>query len=210
MNEQRDNNRSKLILLSGPSGSGKTTIMHSLTNKYNIVPLSYYTTRSQRNDDIVSLFHYISLNEYINMYNNGNFALSFGNHNNRYGVSYDELNSNVAERRDMILAISYKNYFDILNKDINNIVDIHLIILTFNNIENMVRKRLLERNPNIDKEYLDMKILYAIKENQEYFDLIKPYANCIINTDEVTIDETESLVYNAVYGEQNPILRRLK
>lgn len=202
--------KSRLILLSGPSGSGKTTIINSLINKYDIYPLRYYTTREQRNDDSTDLLHFITLEQYIEMFNNGDFILSFGTHKNRYGVLYDEFVNNVMNDKDMILAISYKNFFDILNKKMDKMLDVHLIILNFNDLERMVKERLIDRDPNISNDYLEMKIKYAIKEYQEYFSLIKNYANCIINTDEESIEYTEEKIYNTIYNNEHQVLRRLK
>ena len=201
---------SKLVLLSGPSGSGKTTILTTLTDKYDIVPLVYYTTRSQREDDDTRLFQYISFRDYIDLFNSGQFIFSFGSHNNRYGVLFEEFNNNISLGKDMIITTSYNDYLSIIEPSVRNKVDIHLVILTFREIEKMVKERLLSRNPNMSPSNLDMKVRYALYENQNYFETISQFADNIIYTDESTIENTANVVCNSIYGEKELILKKRK
>ena len=207
---KEDFNNTKLIILSGPSGSGKSCATRRLRDKHGIVPLMFYTTRGRREDD-KGLYRYISLDEYEKLFNDEKFVFAFGSHENRYGILYDEFNENVFKGNDMSLATSYNNYLNRFDDKINDIVDTYLILLTFHNIEKSVRDRILFRNPNISYSDLDMKIRYAIYENQKYYDLIKPYADKIIYTDETTKDETASIIYDSIYNNNHgPVLKKRK
>ena len=53
--------KSTFVLLSGPSGSGKTTIQNELIDRYEILPLTFYTTREPRIDDNIFLGIYLMM-----------------------------------------------------------------------------------------------------------------------------------------------------
>lgn len=194
-----EENKSKLFLLAGPSGAGKSTLMNYLAKEYNLHSLVFLTTRQPRVDDDSYLFKYISIMEYESRQKNGQFVFSFGSHENRYAVNYDEFNDMIKSNKDMILTISYKNYYKILESNIDNLVDIQLIVLTMNDLYNGISERLLNRNSTMSSQEVRNRIKYAFQEHEQYFADISSKALCIIYTDNYTIEETQNIVSNIIY-----------
>ncbi len=87
-------NKGYLFLLLGPSGVGKTTIAKYISNKYESI--SYYpshTTRSKRINEISGIeYHFISIEKFRQMNNDGLFIETDMPHNSSYyGISKEPL-----------------------------------------------------------------------------------------------------------------------
>ena len=181
------------VLLSGPSGSGKTTMQNTLINRYEIMPLTYYTTREPRIDDNAN-FRYVSYDEYLKMLEKEKFIFSFGSHNKRYGISRQEFYEHIKYFEDMILNISYHDYFEINSKNLDNLLNIKLFILTMNDLSSSVRNRIIRRDEEINDEIVNFKVEHAIRDHNRYFTKISPYAQDILYTDVLSEEETLSRI----------------
>ncbi|NMA50566.1 MAG: hypothetical protein GX951_01805 [Mollicutes bacterium] len=203
-------NKPKLILLAGPSGAGKTSVEDYLVSQYGVHPLMFITTRKQREDDNPNLFKHVSIEEYEARQKKEQFIFSFGSHDNRYAVNYDEINCMIKLEKDMSLTISYKNYYKILESKIVKLIDIQLIVLTMHDLYNCIIERLLFRNSSLSSEEIMNRVKYAFHEHEQYFDDISRQALCTIFTDNCTVEETRSLVSSIVYPEGKILKLRRK
>ena len=195
-----NNEKKKIIAIMGPSGSGKTTLGTNLQKRNNIIVPRHTTTREKRNDDTLGFYRYITHSEYQSRYLNGEFLISSGDsqiiskeYGNFYGVLKKDSDLAFSESDAILLYTSYK--------DINNLIllrDIYEIIilnLTFTDIAKGVRSRLeTEKLRNHTLQDIEKRIYWALKDDNDYRNLVDKNSTLIVYTDIDNIEETYAKV----------------
>ena len=124
------------------------------------------------------------------------FIFSFGSHNIRYGISTQEFYDHIKYFDDIVLNISYHDYFEINQKNLGHLFDIKLFVLTMNDISNSVRRRIIERDNELSSEIVNYKVEHAIRDHYKYFEKVSTYAQDILYTDILSVEETISRIVN--------------
>lgn len=186
----------RIIAIMGPSGAGKTTLGNLLSKKNNIVVPRHVTTRNKRCDDADGFYRYVSHEEF-NQYNlNGEFLLFSGDgpiispiYGNFYGVLNKDCNQAWQISRDILLYTSYKDIETLIS--LRKKYDVQILNITFNDISNGVRNRLInDKNRDSTKQDIESRIYWALSDEKHYRKIIDNNSNGVIYTDIYGIDET--------------------
>ncbi|MBI3753093.1 MAG: guanylate kinase, partial [Deltaproteobacteria bacterium] len=96
-----------LFIVSAPSGAGKTTLCRKAVEYFHDLRHSIsYTTRLPRNGETDGVdYHFISKATFQQMIERGKFLEWAEVHGNRYGTSYEDIQSLLANGLDIILDI---------------------------------------------------------------------------------------------------------
>jgi guanylate kinase len=113
----------KLFVVSAPSGAGKTTLNNRLVSEFSSIETSIsQTTRKPREGEVDGVgYHFVTVEKFKNMINNGEmleWADVFGNF---YGTSHKEIERIMAKKHDVLLEIDVQGCMSILRRKPNTI-----------------------------------------------------------------------------------------
>jgi len=112
-----------LIVISGPSGSGKTSVIKVLCESDPRLALSISaTTRSPRQNEIDGVnYHFLSVSEFEDLIQQDGFLewAKYGEH--YYGTLKSEVESPMAEGKDLILEIDVQGAMQLKELDFRSI-----------------------------------------------------------------------------------------
>jgi len=99
-----------LFLISAPSGAGKSSLVNALLQKMPDISLSISTTtRNPRKGEVNGReYHFVSVDEFLRMRENGEFLESAEVHGNYYGTSKKWIEDKMSEGTDVILEIDWQ------------------------------------------------------------------------------------------------------
>ncbi len=99
-----------LFLISAPSGAGKSSLVNALLQKMPDISLSISTTtRKPRKGEVNGReYHFVSVEEFLRMRENGEFLESAEVHGNYYGTSKKWIEDKMSEGTDVILEIDWQ------------------------------------------------------------------------------------------------------
>lgn len=165
----------KLFLISGHSGSGKSSIMKELMSN----ELISFTTRPKREGEIDGQdYHFITREEYNNMYNNGELAEWTKYDGNYYGLSANEIKEKMSKGHGFVIVD--RNGAEQMLKAYDNCVTIILHTSKEDAVKQMldrgdkmesINKRMLTYNKEIsNKQHYDYAVLnrYGEFEKTKY------------------------------------------
>ncbi len=189
-----------IIAIMGPSGVGKTTLGNNMAKNLNFAIPKHCTTRAYRSDDADNFYRYLSHEEYSTKFLNKEFLISSGDSNviskangNFYGVLKQDCETAWELSNTIILFVSYKDIYQIIH--LKNIYSIDVVNLTFNNIREGVKYRLIndhKRKHTMDD--IDSRVQCALQDNGNFGDVVNLYASSVVCTDDFDADAT----YNKV------------
>lgn len=190
-----------IIAITGPSGAGKTTLGNLLVERNGFVVPRHCTTRDSRADDSPMFYRYLTHEEYAKRFDNGEFLISSGDGDiikkefgNYYGILKSDCKSAFEKSNNIILYVSYKDLDRLINLSQDG-YDVKLVNLTFRNLEENVKKRLLtDKKRNHSAADILKRINCALDYENKYRDAIKNFATSIVFTDESDIEQTYAIV----------------
>jgi len=99
-----------LFTISAPSGAGKTSLVNALLPILNDVKVSVsHTTRAKRSGEVEGVnYHFVEMNEFLRMLDQGDFLESAEVFGNRYGTSQRWVKETLATGTDVILEIDWQ------------------------------------------------------------------------------------------------------
>ena len=97
----------QLFVLSGPSGVGKSSLRTGVRERFTELAYSIsYTTRAPRQGESEGRdYHFVSLETFLAMKEEGAFVECAQVHGNYYGTSRAQLEKHLNDRRDLLLEI---------------------------------------------------------------------------------------------------------
>jgi guanylate kinase len=166
----------KIIIFSGPSGVGKTRIVERVIKKNpKISRVITATTRNQRSREVDGLdYIFLSEKEFKQKIANNEFLEYALVHGDYKGVLKTEIEKVIAKDKYPVFVIDVQGamYFKkIIPKE-----NLFLVFISPESIE-ILKQRMLMRQPNIDPEELEIRLNNAQKE----MDLSGEYDHIIIN-----------------------------
>jgi len=181
-----------LIVISGPSGSGKTSVIKVLCESDPRLALSISaTTRSPRQNEIDGVnYHFLSVSEFEDLIQQDGFLewAKYGEH--YYGTLKSEVESPMAEGKDLILEIDVQGAMQLKELDFRSIF---IFILPPSSA--ILEKRLCGRKTESDQE-LQQRLQAARSEVAS----IKNYDYCVINPDD-DIDQAVKQIRHIISAE---------
>lgn len=99
-----------LFTISAPSGAGKTSLVNALLPTLSDVQVSVsHTTRAKRSGETDGVnYHFVDMNEFLRMLEQGDFLESAEVFGNRYGTSQRWVKETLAKGIDVILEIDWQ------------------------------------------------------------------------------------------------------
>lgn len=99
-----------LFTISAPSGAGKTSLVNALLPTLTNVQVSIsHTTRAKRPGEVDGVnYHFVGMDEFLNMLQQGDFLESAEVFGNRYGTSQRWVQETLAKGNDVILEIDWQ------------------------------------------------------------------------------------------------------
>ena len=99
-----------LFTISAPSGAGKTSLVNALLPLLGDVKVSVsHTTRVKRSGEVDGVnYHFVAMNEFLRMLDQGDFLESAEVFGNRYGTSQHWVKETLATGTDVILEIDWQ------------------------------------------------------------------------------------------------------
>ena len=177
-----------IIAITGPSGVGKNTLGNILIKKDDFVVPVHTTTRSQRNDDIIGFYRYLTHNEFKNYASKNNFLFWSGDsdvidskYGNYYGILRDDYNA-ISNNDRIIFYISYKDICAI-NELRKCGYNIEIVNLLYYDIDKSMKDRLLSGGRNHSEEDIKRRIECAksyerqFREQLDNYDILKIYTD---------------------------------
>jgi guanylate kinase len=173
---------SKIFIVSGPSGAGEDSVIEGLRKHFDIERVITTTSRGIRAGDSEGKpYYFISRKEFeekISLEELAEWAEQYNN--NLYGVTKKELERVANSDHVGIWKIEYKGVTTVKKK----FPEIKSIYIAPPSLD-ILRKRILRRDPNISPEYLEERIKYT-EEWMKHEDI---YDYKVVN-EEGKLDET--------------------
>lgn len=186
-----------IIAITGPSGAGKTTLGNYIIDRHSYKIPKHCTTRTPRSDDQEGFYRYLTHEHYNQLLEDNKFLLSSGDgpivskeYGNFYGILKEDCFEVARNCEGIVIFVSYKD-IDVLAKISKRGYNIKIVNLTFTDIENGVKIRLMN-NPERDHTESDIKsrIYWAKKDTKDYEKALQRYAETIVYTDVLGKEET--------------------
>lgn len=173
---------SKIFIVSGPSGAGEDSVIEGLRKHFDIERVITTTSRGIRNGDSEGKpYYFISRKEFEEKISREELAEWAEQYNNNlYGVTKEELERVASSDRVGIWKIEYKGVTTV-KKKFPKIKSIYIAPPSLD----ILRKRILRRDPDISPEYLEERIRYT-EEWMKHEDI---YDYKVVN-EEGELDET--------------------
>ncbi|HOM71494.1 MAG TPA: guanylate kinase [Armatimonadota bacterium] len=156
-----DNYRRKtglVIVLSGPSGVGKDSVLEEFTRQCpQVTRCVTVTTRPPRNNEQQGVdYHFVSVDKFRQMVDEGQFLEFAEVHGNLYGTPKPWVLEQMAAGRDSILKIDVQGGISVKNQ-IPEAVMIFLVPPSLEELERRLRSRLTETDNDIEKRLLNAR-----------------------------------------------------
>ncbi|MBQ8829135.1 MAG: guanylate kinase [Burkholderiaceae bacterium] len=131
-----------LFLVSAPSGAGKSSLVNALLAKVKDISLSIsYTTRSPRpGEQNGREYHFVTVEEFLKMREEGDFLESAEVHGNYYGTSRKWIENKMAEGVDVLLEIDWQGAFQVF-KQFPEVISIFILPPSMQALEERLHKR---------------------------------------------------------------------
>jgi guanylate kinase len=173
---------SKIFIISGPSGAGEDSVIEGLREHFDIERVITTTSRGIRAGDSEGKpYYFISRKEFEEKISREELAEWAKQYNNNlYGVTKKELERVANSDRIGIWKIEYKGVTTVKHK----FPEIKSIYIAPPSLD-ILRKRILKRDPNISPEYLEERIRYT-KEWMKHEDIY----DYKVTNEEGKLDET--------------------
>lgn len=173
---------SKIFIISGPSGAGEDSVIEGLKKYFQIERVITTTTRSMRAEESQGRpYYFISREEFKKKIEEDELAEYAQEYNNNfYGVTKDELKKVKDSGNIGIWKIEYKGVTT-AKKKFPEIKSIYIAPSSFE----ILRERILRRDPNVSEEYLKERMNYT-KEWMKHEDI---YDYKVVN-EEGRLEET--------------------
>lgn len=188
-----------IIAITGPSGAGKTTLGNRLISMDDFLTPVHTTTREPRNDDEIGFYRYLDHLQFRQKVELNDFLFWSGDSDKvdkKYGNYYGMLNEDymhLSYHNRLIFFVSYKD-IDYLLRLKSEGYNIRLVNLTYQNIDETMRERLLLGERNHTQADIEKRIACAKNYEQEYSKKIESYNILRIYTDLYNSDETYNIV----------------
>jgi guanylate kinase len=149
---------STIFIISGPSGVGEDSVIEGLINFFEIERVITTTTRQMRaGESQGNPYYFIDKGEFENRIKGDKMAEYAQEYNsNFYGVTRDELERVTRSKKIGIWKIEYKGVITAKEK----YPDIKSIYIAAPSLE-ILRQRILKRDPSVSREYLDERMEYT-------------------------------------------------
>jgi guanylate kinase len=142
-------NKNIMVILSSPSGVGKTTLTKKIQQKYQSFKISVsHTTRSARSNEVEGVdYYFVAHNDFQDLINRNKFYEYAKIFENYYGTLKENVDKTITTN-DILFDIDWQG-----TKKLSKFKELNLIkiFLIANNKEEL-KKRLIKRNQNTDKE----------------------------------------------------------
>lgn len=99
-----------LFIVTAPSGAGKSSLVKALLEADSAIRLSVsYTTRAPRPGEVNGVhYHFVSIDEFRDMLNSGDFLESAEVYGNYYGTSQPWIEAQIQAGHDILLEIDWQ------------------------------------------------------------------------------------------------------
>ena len=132
-----------MIVLVGESASGKSSIEKYLVDNYGYKKIVSYTTRSPRQNEVDGIdYHFISVEEFLNLKEQGFFAETAVYNDWNYGVAKEDCTD------DKVAVLTPHGL-----RQISKIKDINIVSFYINVPRRDRLIKILQRGDNIDESY---------------------------------------------------------
>ena len=178
-----------LVILSSPSGAGKTSIARALVeaNKNFLFSVSATTRKSRPGEVNGREYHFLTVNEFRERINDGQFlehAKVFGN---LYGTPLEPVMESINDGKDLIFDVDWQGGKQIRSSSLNKFV-ISIFILPPS--IKALQERLMKRAQDSSQTVKD-RMTKSIGEIMHW----KEYDYVIVNNDfEQTLNEVKSII----------------
>ena len=178
-----------LVILSSPSGAGKTSIARALVeeNKNFLFSVSATTRKSRPGEVNGREYHFLTVNEFKERINDGQFlehAKVFGN---LYGTPLEPVMESINDGKDLIFDVDWQGGKQIRSSSLSKFV-ISIFILPPS--IKALHERLMKRAQDSSETVKD-RMTKSIGEIMHW----KEYDYVIVNNDfEQTLDEVKSII----------------
>lgn len=158
-----------LFVISAPSGTGKTTLVKRLLKEVPRLRLSVSTTtRPPRKGEEEGVdYHFVSLKEFQERRQKGEFIESAEVHGACYGTSQKLLERDEAEGHDTLLDIDTQGALT-LKKKLPQAVLIFLMPPSFSDLEERLKKRGTEGESDLKRRLAKAQSEIAEKDHYDY------------------------------------------
>ena len=183
---------SNIFIVSGPSGVGEDSVIEGLRKFFEIERVITTTTRQMRSGESQgNPYYFIDKEEFEDWIKSDKVAEYAQEYNNNfYGVTKDELERVADSEKIGIWKIEYKGVMTAKKK----YPDIKSIYIAAPSLE-ILRQRILRRDPSVSQEYLDERMDYT-KEWMAHEDI---YDYKVVNEEgklEETIQKVAEIIKN--------------
>jgi guanylate kinase len=175
------------LILSAPSGGGKTTIIRAIMERFpNVRHSISYTTRNPRNDrSDLNDYHFISIAEFTNLVEDGEFLEWANVHGHRYGTRRRDLQELLAQGFDVVLDIDVQGSM-LIRPKMPEAAHVFIMPPSLEVLENRLRARASESESDIRN-----RLHNALMEMKAY----RNYDFVVINDDlDSTVDSIRSIL----------------
>lgn len=169
--EQQQQGRGLLVVVSSPSGGGKGTLVRAvLQSVANLQPSVSWTTRRPRRGEVENRdYHFVTIAEFIQMRERGEFLEWAEVHGNLYGTALTEVERRRGEGVDIILEIDVQGAQAVRTIVGREVVSVFILPPSFE----VLRKRLAGRSSETPVDQaLRLRNARAEVERYKEFDYI--------------------------------------
>ncbi|MGL4766505.1 MAG: guanylate kinase [Formosimonas sp.] len=144
-----------LFVVSAPSGAGKSTLNNALLRSDPQIQLSVsYTTRAPRTGEVDGVsYHFVSVDDFLNRQNVGEFIESAEVHGNYYGTSKAWIDQALTNGQDVLLEIDWQGAQQV-RSFFPQMVGIFILPPSLNALQERLRKRATDSDEVITRRLL--------------------------------------------------------